>query len=489
MSIKVIQGIKFLFLLFLFSYSLISAAVPTRGLGVSYGVYDFGTYSSNKLWYEGLWNDPNNNNWYKPANNFKHPVYSYHLNPNLVQQQMQNMRASGVDVLVLELKVGDIASCESNPCYDGVLDGVYGNIADASQSAFRSQQKQNLISVLNYAMQVGFRKVFLRFSASMPTGTAWNEVLYQKEWNLIVDTRNTAHELLKNSATRLMVDLGIEQLGLFCAPGVPCALGKQHAQRLWSDYTTVFGTANTVGFSAIACPHIVAEGIKWFGAVKPDEYAFSNYGCDSLSAGDALVASWKALGASEAAKPITIIETHFNRQANVQSWLSALSANPGLRVSELVGWLTTGNGPVNCPPDPNRTCDQNYSQEAVASLSTTNMVSNYLALAGKAAVDNPKPSVLNIDGSNCTSTSAAQFSTCAKINVASAGTNALWQVWVVMNNQSRTLMSCGSGPSVLTANWMAKTYYSYRFDYYKVSSCGASPAIGTQTASSYISFK
>ncbi len=473
---------KIAFLFAALFYSLLSVAAPNRvnGIGISYDVYDMGTYTSKKPWFHSYYDDPNNNSWYVPAHNFKNPVYLYNLNPNLVHQQMQNMRTAGVDVLVLHMSMGDLASCERDACPNPFLDGIWGYVTDVSQQALRPQQKQNLIDILNYATQVGFRKVFLRFNGSLPSGTVWNEVLYQKEWNFIVNTRNAAHNVLKNTATRLMVDLGGEQLGLYCPEG-PCPMVKQYVQRLWSDYTTTFGIADTVGFSAIACPHIVTEGVKWYGAVKPNEYAFSNYVCDTMSAGDSLVASWKALGAGETSKPITIIETFFNRQSSAQSWSTALAANPGLRVADIVQWLTIGK---TCP-----TCDGNFNDEAVAALSTTTMASNYVPLAGKAAVDNPKPSVLNIDGSNCTSTSAAQFSTCAKINVASAGTNALWQVWVVMNNQSRTLMSCGSGPSVLTANWMAKTYYSYRFDYYKVSSCSASPAIGTQTASSYISFR
>ncbi len=475
---------KLVLLFCAFSCSLMSYAGPNpvNGIGISYDVYDFGTYTSKKPLAYLSYNDPGNNNWYVPAHNFKNPVYLYHLNPNLVQQQMLNMRASGVDVLVLHMTMSDLASCESNACYNPFLDGTWGYVTDVSQQALRPQQKQNLIDILNYAVQVGFRKVFLRFNGDASTRTAWDEVAYQKEWNFIVNTRNSATNVLKNTATRLMIDLGGEQMGLFCSEG-PCPIVKKYVERLWSDYTYTFGTSDTVGFSPIACPHIVAEGIKWYGALKPNEYAFSNYGgCpNQADAGSALVASWKALGASEAAKPISIIETGFNLQANAQSWATALSANPGLRVADVISWLTIG---ATCTG-----CDGHFSDAAVAALATTNMASNYVTLANKAGVDNLKPAVLNIDGSNCTSTLAAQFSTCAKINVASAGANSLWQVWVVLNNQPRNLFSCGSAAAVLSAGWMAKTYYSYKFEYYKVSSCSATPPLGTAIASSYISFR
>lgn len=475
---------KFILLFCVCLCSLMSYAGQNRvnGIGISYDVYDFGTYSSKKPWAQLSYNDPANNNWYVPAHNFKNPVYLYHLNPNLVQQQMLNMRVSGVDVLVLHMTMGDLASCEASSCYNPFLDGVWGYVTDVSQQALRPQQKQNLIDILNYATQVGFRKVFLRFNGSASTYSFWNEVAYQKEWNFIVNTRNAAANILKNTATRLMIDLGGEQMGLFCPEG-PCPIVKQYVQRLWSDYTYTFGISDTVGFSPIACPHIVAEGITWYGSLKPNEYAFSNYGgCPNhAGAGNALVASWQALGVNEAAKPISIIETGFNLQANAQSWATALNSNPGLRLADVISWLTVGETCTGC--------GGHFSDDAVAALATTTMASNYLTLAGKAAVDNLKPTVLNIDGSNCTSTSSAQFSTCANINVASAGANGLWQVWVTMNNQSRTLVSCGSAAAVLTPGWMAKTYYSYRFDYYKVSSCSANPAIGTQTASSYISFR
>jgi len=465
-------------------FNSVALAAPVNGLGVSYDVYDFGTYSADRPWYQGSYSDPNNNNWYVPAHNFKNPVYLYQLNPTLVQQQMQNMRSSGIDVLVLHMSPTSLSGCEaSGACYTPYNDGIWGFTTDVDGYALRPQQSQNLTNILTYATQIGFRKVFLRFNGSASGTNTWDETAYQKTWNFIYNTHNVATSVLNNTATRLQVDLGGEQMGLFCDGGTQCPGLQAYVQRLWSDYTYTFGTSDTVGFSFIACSYIVQNGLSWYGSIKPNEYAFSNYGCDADNAGTALVASWNALG-SEKTKPIMIIETHWNSANNASSWASAFAANPGMVVTDIVQWMT--DDLPTC-----QGCDANLKNAPLAALASTTQAYNYLPLAGSAGVDNLNVSLLNIDASSCTSTSD---STCAKFNVgyAPSGGNNNWQIWVVQNNGSRTLWGCNAGSwtgsSALTAGWMVKGS-SYRFDYFKVSSCSANPAQGTQSATSYISFR
>jgi len=482
----------------LFSYA---HAAKINGLGNDYEVYDFGTYTDNLPWYQGTYSDPNNNNWYVPAHNYKHPVYLYQLNPNLVQTQMRDMRSSGIDVLVLHISFAELATCESNGgCYTPYNDGIWGYLTDDSQASLRSQQQTNLTDLLKYASQIGFRKVFLRFGFAEINNKqyfnypspGWNETEYQKAWNLIYNTRNLATRVLANTATRLVIDLGGEQIGVTCpANDIYCAnqqstyyYNKQYVQRLWSDYTYNFGTSDTIGFSFIGCSSTVQIGLPWYGTLKPNEYAFDVYGgCTNnhtSSAGADLLAAWAALG-TEKSKPVMVMETYNNDATNASSISSTLAANPGLVLTDLVQWPLTRS--PSCTG-----CNDDIQNGPIAALSTTAQATNYLPIAASAAVDNLNTVLLNVDGSSCVPSSP---STCVKFNIgyAPSGVNTVWQVWVTANNGTRTLWGCNAGTQTgTTAAWITKGN-SYRFDYYKTSSCTVVPAQGTASATSYVTLR
>ncbi len=453
------------------------ANLPTsvNGLGQDFEVYDFGTYSPDLPWYVGNYNDPQNNNWYVPAHQFKNPVYLYHLNPGLVQRQLRNMRTSGIDVLVLHMTMSELAACEvSGACYTPFFDGIWGEVTDVSQSALRIQQQQNLAAILNYASEIGFRKVFIRFDGNIDTGGSWDEAQYQKMWNFIVNTRNLATNSLANSATRLMVDLGGEQIGL------GTAIQETYVKRLWTDYTSAFGVSDTVGFSMI--PHFVTDAMAWYGAVKPNQYAFDVYGGDTNGdVGQELVGAWNALGA-EKSKPIMLMETFTNDVSSKAQLSSTLADNPSMNLTDIIQWPITRTRA--CP-----TCDQNIHSAPVVAFASTTQVSNYLPIANAVAIENTDSSLLKIQDVDCAN-AAGLCTIQGTFGYQPQGSNIMWLVFVTMNNFGRNLSwwACGgAGGGTGQATWMQKVY-TYRFDYFRVTSCADVPT-GAPDASSFVSFR
>lgn len=446
-----------------------------NGLGQDFEVYDFGTYNPSAPWsFSGNYSDPQNNNWYMPAHQFKNPVYLYQLNPTLVQQQMRNMRASGIDVLVLRMTMSELAACEtSGACYTPFLDGIWGEVTDVSQSALRPQQQQNLTDILHYAAHIGFRKVFIRFDGSDGNGPNWDEAEYQKAWNFIVHTRNLATTALANTATRLMVDLGGEQIGV--------SNGQQEAyvKRLWADYTTAFGLSDTIGFSII--PYFVPDALAWYGSVKPKQYAFDVYGGESGDVGQELAAAWNALG-TEKSKPIMLMETFANDSLGASQLSSALASNSLMNVTDVIQWPITRTRA--CP-----TCDQHLHSGPVAAFATTTQVSNYLPISASVAIENTDPSLQKLQDVTC-ATSSGLCTIQGTFGYQPQGTNTMWLVLVTMNDQGRnpSWWACGgAGGGTAQATWMQKAF-TYRFDHFKVTSCSDTPS-GAPDASSFVSFR
>lgn len=465
----------------LFIASVCASAATVNGLGIDYEVYDFGTYSDNLPWAVDFSHptDPPNNNWYIPAHNYKPPVALYQLNPTLVKSQLQHMRASGIDVLVLHLDAVELTACEANGgCPTPYNDGVWGYTVDVSQSALRPQQQQNLTAILQSAVSLGFRKIFLRFDFDNgETWTSWNEAEYQKSWNFVYNTHNLASAIVSNTATLLMTDLGGEQIGLPCPANNPACQYKPWVQRLWADYVGIFGKSDTIGFSFIGDVSIVQRGIAWYGTNKPNQYAFDVYG-GSSNVGTQLVNSWNSLG-SEKSKPIMVMETYWNDATNSSQFSASLAANPTMIVTDLVQWPLTRT--ASCSG-----CDANIQNGPVAALNTDTQISNYKQIANAVAADNKTPSLLSVSDVNCAVT-PTPCTIQARIGYQPVGLNTAWIIYIYRNNLPRVQWGCNAGSQTLTANWIDKAS-AYKFNYYKVASCSATPT-GTPDAVSYVTFR
>ena len=419
------------------------AGVP--GWGQVYFAYDLGTYNPEAP-------KSASNNWYQPGQNFKTPIGLYNLMPDKADAQIADMRASGMDYIVIHIAMADLSACKANgSCNDGFPDNwLWGELIDDSQQQLRPTQQANLIAILNQVKAAGFRTVIIRFANYDAGGTTWQEVKYQYAWNLIAQTHRLVAQQMQGSLTKVLYDLGCEALG---APNM-----QTYVQRLWSDYTYTFGNDDTVGFSTIADAYHLA-GLSWYGQLKPKIYAFDIYG----DVGAGLLQSWQALG-SEGGKPIMLMETYQNDALTESQLQTALQAHPQINLVAVNQWPTTRDTPCSG-------CDTNIRASAIQLLDTTNQLSNYAPLADRVVSDNSNASLLNFTDVNCTSTSSNPCTLKANIGYAPANGMQGMEVFVSGPDGVRKLMTCwGQSPTSPNVTWIVRNS-TYRFEYYRVSTC------------------
>ena len=461
-----VRIVKFLFLCLIYPCLALNTASARQipGIGTVYFTYDLGTYSSSIP-------ISSTNNWYVPGENFKTPIGLYHLNPALVDMQVSNMRASGMDYVTLHIAFNDLSTCMSDgSCNNGYSDWLWGELVDDSQSALRSQQQQNLISILQDIKKQGFRHVIVRFGNYGPSGwSAWQEDEYQKAWNLIVNVRSTVYAQLQDSVTTPIFDLNVEAVG-DTRGQLPA-----YTQRLWSDYTFSFGNDDTVGFSMIGDAGHLSYLSSAYGSIKPKIYALDIYG----DVGQGLLTSAQAMGA-EASKPIIIMETYDNDATTASQIQAALSQNTSLNVAALMQWQQGRAQPC-------QGCDTNISDAAVQQLSTTTQMSNYKSLIAPIAIDENNPSLLHITDVNCASAGTSVCSVQGNFGFQPPSTVVQnYQVYATKADGSRVLWACSGGsPSTATASWITRNV-TYRFEYFQVTSCSASITGLQPAATSYV---
>jgi len=449
------------------------AGTTIPGVGTDYFVYDLGTYNPEA---PQSYTAPLNN-YYTPGRNFKAPIAHYELNPAEVNQQISNMRASGMDYIGINVWFSDLAPCETDgSCNDGYpADGVWGYLVDDSQYALRPQQNQNLINILQQVKVAGFRYVVIRFAYNgLGNWTGWNETEYQKAWNLIAKVHRTVDQELAGSPTSALFDLDVELTG---APGAEV---KAYFQRLWSDYTYTFGTADTVGFSTIADNYHLTNGLPWYGSTKPPIYAFDIYG----DVGQGLFSAWSALGSGEQNKPIIIMETYDNDPTTDQQLALMLAAHPNINVVAMLQWPNIRQ--PNCTG-----CDPNIRTSTVQALATTTQVSNYAGLITPFVTVDTDPAVMVFKDVNCASTTGPTCTVSATLNsppsspqpppcgggtgiicnaVPASTTPAVYQVYVRGSSGVPKLWGCNQRSSGGTASWIQRNMI-YEFDYYVVNTC------------------
>jgi hypothetical protein len=440
------------------------SASQIPGVGLVYFVYDVGNYNPSIP-------ISSSNNWYVPGENFKTPVGLYNLNPSLVDQQIANMRASGMDYVTLFIAMSDLSTCKANgSCNNGYSDWLWGELVDYSQQALRPQQQQNLINILQDIKSQGFRHVVVRFGNYDPSGwTSWQEAEYQKAWNFIVSVHGIVYSQLGGGVTTPIFDLDAEAIG------DPRGEVKDYAQRLWSDYTYTYGNSDTVGFSIIGDAAHASLASAWYGGVKPNIYAFDIYG----DVGQGLAVSAQQLG-SESTKPIILMETYENDATTASQLQSALSQNPGLNVIALMQWQRGRQTPCEG-------CDATISASAIQALGTTTQMSNYASIIAPIAIDEDKPALLHFTDINCSGTHTSVCSMQGQFGFQPPSDVLMnYQVYVTGVNGNRTLWACyGGGPTSDTASWLTRNV-TYRFEYFQVSSCNASIAGLAPAAVSYI---
>lgn len=438
--------VRYLFSVFLsLCLAATSSLAGVPGWGQVYFAYDLGTYNPEAP-------ISSSNNWYQPGQNFKTPIGLYNLMPSKVDTQIANMRASGMDYIVIHIAMTDLSICKANgTCSDGYPNNwLWGELIDDSQEDLRPTQKANLIAILNQVRNAGFRTVIIRFANYGAGGATWQEVEYQHAWNLIARTHRLVSQQMQGSLTKVLYDLGCEALG---APNM-----QAYVQRLWSDYTYTFGNDDTVGFSTIADAYHLA-GLSWYGQLKPKIYAFDIY--NDVDAG--LIQAWQALG-PEGSKPIMLMETYQNDSLTESQLQSALQSHPQINLVAVNQWPNARTVPCSG-------CDTNIRASTIQLLNTTTQLSNYAPLADRVVSDNSDSSLLNFTDVNCASTTSSPCTLQANIGYVPVNNMQGMEVFVSGPDGVRKLMSCwGQSPTSPNVTWIVRNS-AYRFEYYRVSAC------------------
>lgn len=453
MTFRHIAALLCLFVIGLFSSA---QAASVGGQGVVYFTYDLGTYSSTIPW-------SNTNNWYVPGRNFKTPIGLYNLNPTLANSQLAAMRASGMDYIVLQFGMKDLSVCAGNgTCYNGFPDDwVWGELIDSSLGTTHPTHEANLRALLKRIVALGFRNVVIRFTDGAATDwTTWDEVSYSHSWNYIVKVHLITDQELAGSVTGAIYDLGGE------SAGNQAGLNLQFMQRLWADYTTVFGSADTFGFSTIADAANVSKSLAPYGSVLPPRYAFTAYGDVYAN----LTAMWNNLPASERVKPIMLIETYHNDATTAAQIAQFMSEHPTFNLFAVTQWPLNRGTPCSG-------CDTNVSDAAVADMSTTSQLSAMAPIVAKFSQEPSDRNLMWFSDVNCAATTTATCTIQGNLtySVPASQPPQAYQVYVTLPGGQRTLWSCVSTSEAPQANWIVRNV-SYLFEYFKTTNCSSSVA-------------
>lgn len=450
------RSIAALFCLFVTSLFPSTRAASVGGQGVVYFTYDLGTYSSTIPW------STVNNWWYVPGRNFKTPIGLYNINPTLANSQLAAMRASGMDYIVLQFGMRDLSVCAaSGACYNGFPDDwVWGETIDNSLGTMHPTHEANLRALLKRAVALGFRNVVIRFTDGAAAGWAsWDEVAYQHSWNYIVKVHTITDQELAGSVTGAIYDLGGE--GAADRNGMTL----QYMQRLWADYTFVFGSSDTFGFSSIANADNVSRTLAAYGAARPSRYAFTAYGDVYANLTDV----WNTLPASERVKPVMLIETYHNDATTAAQIALFLNQHPTFNLFAVTQW------PLN-RGTPCAGCDGNVSDAAVADLTTSSQLSAMAPIVAKFSQEPSNPELMSFSDVNCAATTTATCTIQGNFNYWNPPTEMAYQVFVTLPGEPRKLWACLSMNASSQAGWIVRNI-TYLFEYFKTANC-SSPVTG-----------
>ena len=442
-------------------FSLISlstygnAAKYVNDGGTNHFIYSYGTadgYNTDYLWYIPI-----------PAN-IRPPVGTYNLNPNLVNQQILALKASGQTSYVLPIFNSNLGECElSGGCNDGLLDGVWGERIDNSNYSMRPQHRSNLKSIVGKVLDAGFRKIVIRFgyNSDPSTWNSWDENKYQQAWNFIVDVKRAALEevtyrgldyLLAPPNNMLIFDLGIED-------GGTDNLHQRDAfmKRLWQDYTYTYGVDDTVGFSIAWAPGRFEKQRALLASLLlplPKMWAVDIYD----NASGALAEVYKEMKTLNN-QPLIIMETNFNNATTGQEIKSALQTNDLLNISMINQWLK--NSPAH------------FDREIIDSLVNSNTYLNYASLLAKRKmyITSTNSSYLGVKDLTCTQSNS--FPCSVELVSSAPPSGKLFGIYLQLQNGGSVLVSCNTNASRLTIPWIS-TNPNYKFDIYEINGASCS---------------
>jgi len=246
-------------------------------------------------------------------------IGAYHLDSATVKRQLASMYANGQRSIALLLWYGDLSS--DSRISDSL---VYGHVVNAKLGHLMPRHVANLQRVLTLVRETGYRHVVFRFDGQGPSRSrewkTWDEAKYQQNWRFLTSTQAIVDSVLRNSGVSILYDLDAE------GAGVDVGQQRPYTVRLWRDYTALFGTQRTIGFSIAVIPGRVTKAIADYDRVgrRPREYGFDIYG-DELKTLTYVRSELLSAGPDELKKPIIILEDYYNDAQSAEEILQARS--------------------------------------------------------------------------------------------------------------------------------------------------------------------
>lgn len=289
-------------------------AEPPGG-GSNYVMYSIGDYIRNAT--PAVWYTP----W-----ELRPTIGTFHLAPEVVEEEMQTMITRGQDGITLVLWYSPLAQTQG-------LENVYGHVVNSSGGVLSTQHQQNLANIMQLISKVGFKRVFFRFATQFTSHpflwSSWEEAQYLENYAFQKMVREIIYANFDTSKIPLLFDLCLE------VGGMRSGQSQNYTQRMWSDYTTEFGASDTYGFTLAynQFDQRIAWAMEVYDSVgiRPQMYAFDFYGNE---ASDLKIAYQTLVNLSESHKPILIQECYLN---DVETYTGLMSAIEEAGITTLVG--------------------------------------------------------------------------------------------------------------------------------------------------------
>lgn len=339
MMTRFLESIFYFFLAFLVSTPLALAQVE-RG-GSNYFWYDLD--SSGDLFSYGA-------------------LCGYSAHAAEIGTQLASMRAQGQERLV----IGIHHTGFSNPLNQGAgappsgiecINGV-GTYIDSTGGNFAQTYRNNLASLLSAAKAAGFTEVLVRYLPGYvndpgnwdPPGpyNGYHADVFQENWNLIANLQ----PIIAGAGLTYRIDLGAERMPAVNQSGAPYNPNWfQYCKNLWINYATIFGIANTVGYSiaysASSDGNYRAHAIKYvYNGTPPYVFAVTIYGpytapgggmCPGLSEEEEFSDLNAQLTSDGFQQGIIIAEAYYNDAVAAEGFSQAI-ASTGRTVWYLTQW-------------------------------------------------------------------------------------------------------------------------------------------------------
>ncbi len=264
--------------------------------GTVYYVYDLGKYAT----------EPSEEN----KADIKGVLSHYHLNPDLVKEQLRTMCQNGQRKIALDVWFYVWADRD---LIKNALNSIDGELLPLN--------KANMTAVVNYIATLKntdgsycYNEIQLHMfpNPDPKMWTEWKETEYARIKSFMFTTRDLAYSAKGSSPIKIMIDLGGELGGETAGQIIP------FMEKIWKDYTTKYGTSDTYGFSFMARPYgrvqkMVAVYDK--AGVRPSSYALDIYDNPSTVYPPGMTSQLQAIyndmkSVGEERKPVLIQETY-----------------------------------------------------------------------------------------------------------------------------------------------------------------------------------